>query len=442
MSSNKEVFITAAGALTPLGNDVDITWTNALHGKSGVLDTPFVSPDSKILYSGAVRDFDIGSLLTTREQRKEKRDWGRSTRLAIGAASEALRSARFLNDQNRLIDINPYAIGCIVGSGGGDAVGVIDAERQRTTLGAIKPSTTKAFGLEKPPGAVAKFYGIKGHTSLVAAACASTGEALYLAESLIRSGEMNAVLVIGVDGVQDLNENGSLRYPVMVQSYEYLDALSTTRHEYPSQVSRPFDRRRDGFVPSEGALGFVLETADHARAREIKPLARIRTVTTNNASGDTDPDVEVMGDTFEMALVKAGLTPDDLDLIIPHATSTPKGDIAEKAAMTMILGRRVLEIPMCPIKSMTGHLLGASGGMGALIAVKAILTGWIPPTLNFEYTEDMPKQLREQARLTEDLANSQLWLPNRATQRRVKNVLSNTFGFAGHNAVSIICAVE
>ncbi len=439
MNLGKEVVITGMGALTPLGNDVETTWNNALAGLSGVTDAPKISDNSKVLYSGSVRGFDIKTLLKSQEERKEIRDWGICTRLAIGAASEALNNAGLLNSEHMLDGVDSYSIGCIVGSGGGDTPHIIDAERERTgLLGRIKPSTTKALGLEKPPGAVAKFFGLNGHSSLIAAACASSGEALYLAESLIKSGKMDIMLVIGAEGTHDLNEDGSLRYPLWVELYEGLGALSTWKYSNPTQASRPFDYQRDGFVPAEGAIGLVLESKEHALDRKIKPLAKITTVTTNNASGSTEPDVVVMAATFRKALKEVGLYSKDIDLIIPHATSTPLGDISEKAAILMAFGETTRHILMCAIKSLTGHMLGASGGMGALIAVKAIQEGKTPPTLNYKGSEDMSTDMRAAAGLTEKLANSQLWLPNKIISDYNDTILNSTFGFGGHNAVSIL----
>lgn len=440
MSRRSEVVITGLEALTPIGNDIKTTWKSALEGRSGISYIPYVSPNSQVLYAGSVVDFDIKDYTNT----KDIRDWGRSTRLAIAAGGATLKNARLLDDQNRLTGIeSSYSIGCIIGSGGADATHLLDAEHERlASRRGVKPSTTLSFGLEKPPGAVAKFFGLNGHTSLVAAACASTGVALYLAERLIRSGDMDAMLVIGVEGVQDINSDGSMRYPVIVQSYESLHALSTSIYQHPSEASRPFDHRRDGFVSSEGAIGLLLENPTHARNRGVTPLAKIRTVTTNNASGDTNPEVGVMSETFRITLEASGLSLKDIDLIIPHATSTFIGDVAEKAALLAVFGEDILKIPMCAIKSLVGHLLGASGGMGLLAAVEAIRTGWIPPTINFEYTEDMPEKLIEKAGLTKNLANSQLWLPNIAKQTRVRYALSNTFGFAGHNAVTAVSAIN
>lgn len=297
----------------------------------------------------------------------------------------------------------------------------------------------KKLGLEKPPGAVAKIFRLRGASATIAAACASSGEALLIAESLIKAGKASRILVIGVEGVMDTNKDGTMRFPVIVEMYESVKALSTSEHAHPSLASRPFDYRRDGFIPSEGAVALFLENIQDALNRGVKPLAKISTMSTNNASGDTNPDELVMHRNFELALDDAEIGIDEIDFAVPHATSTPEGDRAEKAALAALLWKRLSKVPMSAIKSMTGHMLGAAGAMGALISVLAIRDGYIPPTLNFDHTEDMEiTPEREQLNLTEKEVNVPLYLPRRALQRKVRKVVSNSFGFAGHNAVTII----
>lgn len=444
-----EVGITGIGALTPLGNDVETTWASALEGRSGISDIPsispeipFISPWSEIKYLGMVKGFDVRPILALYDQQKELRDLGRTAQLAIGVGLEALTNARLLSE-GRLPNEISFDIGCLVGSGGADSPNMLEAEAQRVNpnLHQVKPSTTKRFGLEKTPGSVAKTFNLRGPSGLIAAACASSGEALIMAESLIKAGKASAILVIGTEGVLDLKPDGSMKFPVIVESYESMAALSTHIYDHPSKASRPFDYRRDGFLASEGAIGLVLEDVQHAYKRGVKPLATITTMSTNNASGDTNPDELVMYENFRLALKAAGIEETEIDLVIPHATSTSLGDISEKGALTKLFRDRIGQIPMDAIKSMTGHMLGGAGAMGILIAVKAITKGYIPPTLNFSYTEEIPESLRKKLGLSEKQANTQLWLPQTALQRRVTHVLNNSFGFAGHNAVSIVSSL-
>ncbi|HEX2949645.1 MAG TPA: beta-ketoacyl-ACP synthase II, partial [Armatimonadota bacterium] len=262
----------------------------------------------------------------------------------------------------------------------------------------------------------AMFLGIKGVTFAVSAACATSAASIGEGAEIIRRGDANVVLVGGT-------EAGIM--PIAIAGLNAMRAIST-RNDAPAEASRPFDAKRDGFVPAEAAAVLVVESLEHAQARGANILAElIGYAATCDATHVTAPDSDGVAVTQAMrrALSKAGLTGSDIDYINAHGTSTVLNDLTETAAIKQVFGEHAYNIPISSTKSMVGHAMGASGALEAIICVMALREGIIPPTINYQYPD--PKC---------DLD----YVPNTARHAKLRHVMSNSFGFGGHNAVLIL----
>lgn len=406
---SRRVVVTGMGAVSPLGLDVPTLWQGIREARSGI--TPITLCDASNLDSriaGEVHGFDPLNYM----DRKEVRRNDRFIHLAIAAAAEALRTAELT-----VTPENAESIGVIIGSGIGGittlAEGVITLQERGPSR--ISPFLVPAMITNMAAGQVSMLFGLKGPNYCTTSACASGAHAIGEAAEIIRRGWASAVVAGGSEAPIT---------PIGIASFASAKAIST-RNDDPAGASRPFDAGRDGFVLAEGGAMLVLEDLEFARARGARILAELVGYGLSaDAYHITQPAPGGEGALRSMraALKHAGLTPDDIDYINAHGTSTPAGDIAETEAIKRLLGERAYRVPVSSSKSQFGHLLGAAGAIEAIVSILAIQENLLPPTIN--YTTPDPQC---------DLD----YVPNAARPARIDVVLSNSFGFGGHN-VSLV----
>lgn len=406
---SRRVVVTGMGAVSPLGLDVPALWQGIREARSGI--GPITLCDASNLESriaGEVPGFDPLNYM----DRKEVRRNDRFIHLAIAAASEALRTAELTATPE-----NADMIGVVIGSGIGGittlAEGVITLQERGPAR--ISPFLVPAMITNMAAGQVSMMFGLKGPNYCPTSACASGAHAIGEAAEIIRRGWALAVVAGGSEAPIT---------PIGIASFASAKAIST-RNDDPAGASRPFDAERDGFVLAEGGAMLVLEDLEFARARGARILAELVGYGLSaDAYHITQPAPGGEGALRSMraAVRHAGLSPDDIDYINAHGTSTPAGDIAETEAIKRLLGERAYRVPVSSSKSQFGHLLGAAGAIEAIVSILAIQEQLLPPTIN--YTTPDPQC---------DLD----YVPNAARPGRVDTVLSNSFGFGGHN-VSLI----
>jgi len=406
---SRRVVVTGMGAVSPLGLDVPSLWQGICEARSGI--GPITLCDASNLESriaGEVRGFDPLNYM----DRKEVRRNDRFIHLAIAAAAEALRTAELT-----VTPENADSIGVIIGSGIGGittlAEGVITLQERGPSR--ISPFLVPAMITNMAAGQVSMLFGLKGPNYCPTSACASGAHAIGEAAEIIRRGWAAAVVAGGSEAPIT---------PIGIASFASAKAIST-RNDDPAGASRPFDADRDGFVLAEGGAMLVLEDLEFARARGARILAELVGYGLSaDAYHITQPAPGGEGALRSMraALNHASLSPDDIDYINAHGTSTPAGDIAETEAIKRLLGERAYRVPVSSSKSQFGHLLGAAGAIEAIVSILAIQEHLLPPTINYS-TPDPQCDLD--------------YVPNAARSARVDVVLSNSFGFGGHN-VSLI----
>jgi 3-oxoacyl-[acyl-carrier-protein] synthase II len=406
---SKRVVITGMGCLSPLGNTVQHSWETAIAGQSGIGPiTLFDATGFETQIAGEVKGFDPTALLG----RKEARRMDRVTQLAVAAAIEAVsHSGLAISDANR------DRIGAYVGSGiGGMGTLVAEAEVLRVKgPRRVSPFLIPMMLPDTPGAQIALHFGIRGPNLGLTSACATAGNAIGEAVELIRHDRAEVMLAGGA-------EAGII--PISVAGFNAMGALST-RNDSPTTASRPFDKTRDGFVPGEGAAVLVLEALDHAQARGATILAEILGYgITNDAYHVSAPPEDGAGAIacMKLALKQAALATTDIHYLNAHGTSTPLNDKSETAAVKALFGEYAYRLPMSSTKSMTGHLLGAAGAVEAVFSVLSLRTGILPPTINYE-TPDPNCDLD--------------YVPNTARHIALRTVMSNSFGFGGHNACVI-----
>ncbi len=407
--SLKRVVVTGLGALTPVGNTAEETWTNLLAGKSGAGPiTRFDASLFKTHFACEVKDFSPNDLL----DRKEARRMDRFTQFGMVVADEAIADSGLDFEKE-----NPDRIGVIWGSG----IGGIDTFFEQVK-GFVDNDLTPRFNpflipmmiSDITPGRISMKHGLRGPNYTTVSACASSTNALIDAFNLIRLGKADVIVSGGSEAAIN---------PVGMGGFNAMNALST-RNDDPMTASRPFDADRDGFVMGEGGAGIILEEYEHAKARGAKIYAEM---VGGGLSADahhlTAPHPEGLGarNVMANAIEDAGLKPEDVDYVNVHGTSTPLGDIAETKAIQKVFGEHAYNLNISSTKSMTGHLLGAAGAVEAMASIMAIYTGMVPPTIN-HFTED------------ENLDPKLNFTFHSAQEREVRAALSNTFGFGGHNA--------
>ena len=403
--SSRRVVITGLGAVTPIGNSVSEYWSGLTEARNGVAPiTLFDASRHACRFAAEVKDFDPTGVLDPKETKR----WDRFCQFGVVAAKEALaHSGLEINDSNR------QRIGVIIGSGVG---GLLTMETQAHVLegkgpGRVSPFTVPMMIPNMATGLAAIALGTQGPSSAVATACAAGSNAIGDALRLLQQGHADAMVCGGAE---------SAITPLGVAGFASAKALSF-RNDDPATASRPFDAERDGFVIGEGAGILVLETLEYAQNRGATILGEVIGYgMTCDAHHITSPIPGGVGGAraMSLAIADAGLQPMDIDYVNAHGTSTPANDSNETSAIKTALGDRARQIPVSSTKSMTGHLLGGSGGIEAVAAVLALQHGVIPPTINHQ---------------NPDPACDLDVVPNQAREQIISTALSNSFGFGGHN---------
>jgi len=417
----KRVVVTGLGAITPIGNDVETTWNAALEGRSGAAPiTHFDASKFKTQFACEVKDFNGADHI----DRKKLRQLDLYAQYALVAARQAVEDSGLEAAEN--LDRN--RVGVIVAAGIG-GLHTFEEEAGYYALNEEKGPKYNPFFIPKmiadiASGHVSMEYGYHGPNYGVVSACASSNNAIIDAFNYIRLGKADAFVTGGAEAAI---------YPAGVGGFNSMHALST-RNDSPETASRPFSGSRDGFVMGEGSAILVLEELEHAKARGAKIYAE---VVGGGMSADayhltaTHPDGLGAILSMKMALEDAGLKPEDIDYINVHGTSTPVGDISEIKAIKELFGDAAYKLNISSTKSMTGHLLGATGALEALFSIKAVENDIVPPTINHA-DDDLGAEIDYNLNFTF----------NKAQKRAVRAALSNAFGFGGHNATVIVKKYE
>ena len=401
----RRVVITGLGAVTPIGNDISQYWEGLSSGRNGVAGiTLFDASRHACRFAAEVKGFDPSGWL----EPKEAKRWDRFCQFGVVAAKQAVAHAGLTID-----GANQHRVGVAIGSGVG---GLLMMETQAQVLHERGPDRVSPFCVpmmipNMATGLAAIALGAKGPSTAVATACAAGSNAIGDAFRLIQLGQADAMVCGGAE---------SAITPLGVAGFASAKALSF-RNDDPATASRPFDAERNGFVIGEGAGVLVLESLEHAQARGATVLAEIVGYgMTCDAHHITAPSPGGVGgaEAIRLAIQDGRLAPEDVDYINAHGTSTPANDSNETSAIRSALGERAQRIPVSSTKSMTGHLLGGSGGIEAVAAVLAIQHQLVPPTINYQ---------------NPDPACDLDVVPNQARAAKVDVVLSNSFGFGGHN---------
>ena len=407
----KRVVITGLGAITPLGNTAPETWTALVNGVSGIAPiTAFDATNFKTQFAGEVKGFDPTAVI----DKKDARKMDRYSQFSVCVAEEAMRDSGLdLEKEDR------SRVGVIWGSGMG-GLQTMESEIIDFAKGDSIPRFNPFMIPKAIPsiaaGQISIRLGLGGPSFSVSTACSSSSHAVGSAFDQIRLGHADVLLTGGADA--DITFTG-------IGGFNSLHALST-RNDSPATASRPFSKSRDGFVLGEGAACLILEEYEHAKARGAKIYAEIiGEGMTSDAYHMTAPDPEGKGAERVMrsALRDAGVEPEQVDFINTHGTSTPLGDVTELLAIKRVFGEHVYDMNLDSTKSMTGHLIGATGAVEAMACVMALKEGIIPPTINHD-PEDVDENIDYRINFTFD----------KAQKRDIRYALSNTFGFGGHNA--------
>jgi 3-oxoacyl-[acyl-carrier-protein] synthase II len=406
----RRVVVTGLGCISPIGNEVESAWQNVVAGVSGVGPiTLYDTHGHKTHFAAEVKDFDATALFGNREARR----MDRFTQFALAAAQQAVGSARLPLDPAYL-----DRIGVSIGTGIGGLSTLFDQIQIFLDRGPsrVSPFLVPMMLPDTASSMIAIQLGLRGTNFAVVTACATGTNAVGESTEVIRRGQADVMLAGGSEAVI---------VPIAMASLGVMGALST-RNDDPEHASRPFDRDRDGFVMGEGAAVLVLEALEFAQARNAPILAEISGYgSTNDAYHISAPAENGSGAArcMQMALEDAGIGVESIDYINAHGTSTVLNDKSETAAIKTVFGEDAYNIPISSTKSMTGHLLGASGALEAMFCVKVIQSGVIPPTINYEVPD--PEC---------DLD----YVPNHARLAQVRIAMSNSFGFGGHNATVIL----
>lgn len=417
----KRVVVTGMGAITPLGNDVATTWANAVAGKSGA--GPITHFDASLFntrFACEVKGFNGAEHF----DRKKLRQLDLYAQYALVAARQAVEDSGIENAEN----LNKNRVGVIVAAGIG-GLHTFEEEAGYYAINAEKGPKYNPFFIPKmiadiASGHISMEYGYHGPNYGVVSACASSNNAIIDAFNYIRLGKADAFLTGGAEAAI---------FPAGVGGFNSMRALST-RNDSPETASRPFSKSRDGFVIGEGAVVLMLEELEHAKARGAHIYGEM---VGGGMSADayhiTATHPEGLGAilSMQMALDDAGITADQIDYINVHGTSTPVGDKSEIKAIMELFGEHAYKMNISSTKSMTGHLLGATGALEAMFSIKAAQEDIVPPTIN--HADDD---------CDEDIDYNINFTFNKAQKRTVRYALSNAFGFGGHNATVIVKKFE
>ena len=407
----KRVVITGIGMVTPLGNDVATTWQNLLQGKSGADQiSHFDASRFKTQFACEVKNLDMSAIF----DQKEMRRYDRYIHYAVKSADEAIRNA-----QINIEEENALRCGVIYGSGMG-GVNTLDTNIGGFFTGDGTPRYSPFFIpmiiTNMAAGMLAIRHGFKGINYCTTSACASSSHAIANACYQIRMGLADIILTGGSEAAIEASGIGG---------FNALHAIST-RNDSPQTACRPFSASRDGFVLGEGAGTLILEEYEHAMARGAKIYAELVGIgMTSDAYHMTASDPEGNGaiHAMQMAIQEAGINPNKVDYINAHGTSTPVGDIAETKAIKQVFGEHAYQLNITSSKSMTGHLLGATGAVEAIITILSLQHQIVTPTINHQ-AEDKDPNIDYNLNFTFD----------QAQKREICYAMSNNFGFGGHNA--------
>jgi 3-oxoacyl-[acyl-carrier-protein] synthase II len=410
----KRVVVTGLGCISPVGNTATETWESLISGKSGVGPiTLFDASHHKTRFAAEIKGFDPVSRFGVKDARR----LDRFSQFALAATYQALEHAGLtINEGNR------DRVGILIGSGIGGISTVLEQIEVMRERGPdrVSPFLIPMMIADGAAGAIAIHIGARGPNMAVATACATGSNALGEATEMIRRGAADVMVAGGSEA--PISSIG-------VAGMNVMTALST-RNDAPQEASRPFDKDRDGFVVGEGAGVVILESLEHAQARDANILCELTGYgTSDDAHHISAPAEDGAGAKIciGLALKDAGLRPEDIDYINAHGTSTPLNDKSETLAIKGVFGEQAYNVPISSTKSMTGHLLGASGAIEAVVCVKVLQENILPPTINYT---------------TRDPICDLDYIPNKARSADARHVMSNSFGFGGHNATLIFSQFE
>lgn len=406
----KRVVVTGLGCVNPLGNNVIDTWNALMAGKSGAGSiTLFDASCHKTKFAAEVKDFDGAALFGKRDSRR----MDRFVQFALAASLQAVEhSELIITDENR--DRTGVFIGTGIG-GINTLLGQVEVLRERG-IDRISPFLVPMMLADTGPGMVSIYLGLRGPNMAIVTACATGSNAIGEAVEVIRRGDADVMLAGGSEAAI---------VPISMAGLNVMGALST-RNEDPTRASRPFEMERDGFVMGEGSAVLVLESFEYAQERNAHILAEVTGYGTSaDAYHISAPaeDGEGASICMKLALKSANLQSEQIDYINAHGTSTILNDKSETAAIKNVFGEYAYHVPISSTKSMMGHLLGASGAIEALICVKIFQENQIPATINYE-TQDPECDLD--------------YVPNVPRKAHPEHIMSNSFGFGGHNATLVI----
>ena len=406
----KRVVVTGLGCVSPVGNTVEDTWRALLDGKSGAANiTHFDASKHKTKFAAEVKGFDGVALFGSRDARR----MDRFTQFAMAATLEALEQANYsINESNR------DRIGVLIGTGIGGIATLLDQAEVMQDRGPdrLSPFLIPMMISDSAAGMIAIRLGARGPNMALATACASGSNAIGEATEIIRRGAADAMIA---------GASESSIVALAMGGMNVMGALST-RNDDPQRASRPFDKNRDGFLMGEGAGILILESLEHAQARGAKILCELTGYgTSDDAYHVSAPAENGAGAalSIQYALDDSELAPEDIGYINAHGTSTQLNDKSETAAIKTVFGERAYRIPISSTKSMTGHLLGASGAVEAVVCAKVFQENILPATINYE-TPDPECDLD--------------YVPNQTRRVSPEHIMSNSFGFGGHNATLIL----
>ncbi|MGF7399694.1 beta-ketoacyl-ACP synthase II [Thermoanaerobacterium thermosaccharolyticum] len=403
-----KVVITGIGAITPIGNSIDELWDSLINGRSGIDKiTRFDVSSYPTKLAAEVKDFEPTEYI----DKKEAKRMDRFTQFALASAKMALIDSR-LDLEKEDLD----RIGVIYGSGIG---GIETLENQQNILkekgpGRVSPFFVPMMIADMAAGLISITFGLKGHNETIVNACASSTNAIGDAFKVIERGDADVIVTGGSEAAIT---------PLAIAGFCSMKAMST--NDDPKTACRPFDANRDGFIMGEGSATLILESLEHAIKRGAKIYCEIVGYgATADAYHITAPAPEGAGAAraMKLALKDADIIPEDIDYINAHGTSTEYNDKYETMAIKNVFGQHAYKLKVSSTKSMTGHMLGASGAVEAVATVLAIKNGIVPPTINYE-TPDPECDLD--------------YVPNKALEMEINYALSNSFGFGGHNATLV-----
>jgi 3-oxoacyl-[acyl-carrier-protein] synthase II len=429
----RRVVITGLGAVTPCGNSAAETWAALIAGRSGIgRITRFDPTGCSAQIAAEVKNFDptrplaaplrprgaAGDPLTQAMTPKDMKKFGRFTHLGSAAAVEAYADSG-LDAHRATLDAERMGVNLGVGLGGLPEMEAMHDTWKAGGYRKISPFFIIQIAPNLLAGQVSLLLDFRGPNMSVASACATSGHALGESAAAIARGDVDVMIAGGAE---------STVTPLAIGAFAQMRALST-RNDEPAKASRPYDKDRDGFVLGEGAVVFVLEELEHARQRGARIYAELRGY---GATADAyhlsslAPGAEGSARSMQAAVTRAGLKAEEIDYVSAHATSTPGGDGEEAAAIATVFAANKAALHVSGVKSMTGHLLGGAGAMGALAATLAVHHGVIPPTINLDHVDPACGELGLN------------FTPNVAVKREVRAALANSFGFGGTNASLVV----